>query len=491
MSFLDKLERFTPSPRGNEIVDVGLGRLKRYWPERYDCMIGMAHYWCPFPEVCGMFAAISRTEVLWNPAGMKRVIASVDPEGYAAFIAAHEAGHKFDLDFIRYIDLLDKDVKNQALDISNNRTIHYRNEYLKPKIGFTPFPIMTLEDSHGKFAPCHDIELADKNTKRAIYQILMSDKLNQDQDDDSGDQQDGDSGDQQDDGDSGDGDPDDNSDSKSEDNNDGSSLSDEGKEIAEEAGAKQTKRSMGTLGGNVIESDIPEDSTFEEELAKEEHNIASIVLSNQIAIKEGDTFLSADILEGARAATKQKNGGNPVPWESLLSDVCDNMTDAKWRTPYNHESFVTTGLLMDSRDKPTLGTVAFAFDISMSLTDDQVANQLGRVAEFCASQQFEKVILIPIDDRVGKVVELNLGDSFPDKLQSLGSGCTALDEVFTYIDRENLQYEISALFFFTDGYTTWEDMPQEEPNDYKVVWLDYGQHPDQYIWGERLTVDIG
>ena len=498
MSFTDQLERFEPSSRGSDIIGVGLNRLKRYWPEVYDGLIGMKWFWCPYPEVCGGFAAINLTEVLVNPFGMKRIENSDDPEGHSGFLFGHEGKHKFDCDSIRFLDLRNRDVANQALDYHNNYVIHLRNEFLRPKIGFTPFPLLDFEDEHGKVNICHDMELAEGRTKRAIYQILMKNEQQQDNDqqDGGGSQQDGDDSDDQQGGGSqsqpqGGGDDSDDSDDSGDQQQDGSSGSQQGEDLAEEAGANQTGRSMSTLGGNLLPDKIPEGSSVEKEMDKAQRQIDSVVLSNQIAEKQGETFLSAGDLKAARAAEQKKNGGDPVPWDVLLADQLDSMLDPTWFTPYNHESFITTGMLMDSKDKPSIGTVAFAVDMSMSMTDEQLANQLGRIAEFCANQQFEKVILIPIDDKVGEVLELNYGDPFPDKLTSLGCGCTALDEVFTYLEREQLDQEISVLFFFTDGYTTWSDMPQEEPLDYKVFWLDYGQHPDQYIWGERLTVDVG
>ena len=64
--------------------------------------------------------------------------------------------------------------------------------------------------------------------------------------------------------------------------------------------------------------------------------------------------------------------------------------------------------------------------------------------------------------------------------------------MFTYIEKEQLDQEISALFFFTDGETDWSQMPDEEPYDYKVVWLDYGwQGEELYPWGTWLPVDLG
>jgi len=505
MSFTNQLERFTPSSRASDIVGVGLGRLKRYWPERYEVLIGMVWYWCPFPEVCGGFAAINNTEVLVNPHGLKRIENSDDPEGHSGFLWGHEGGHKFGQDSIRFIDLHNRDAANQAMDYHHNIVIHRRNEFLRPKIGFTPFPLIEFEDEHGKVNICHDVELAEGVTKghplngyetmtiRRIYQILakedMKDDQQQDDSGDSGDQQDdGDSGDQQDGG--GQGQPQDDSGDSGDQKQDGSSGSQQGKDLAEETGSYQTGRSISTLGGNVLAPTIPDGSSVKEEIVKEERKINSVILSNQIAEKKGETYLSAEDLRAARNAQIGELTGNPIPWDAWLDDLLDNMREPKWRTPYNHDAYVSTGVLMDSRDKPSLGTVAFAFDMSGSISEPEVRNQLARANEFCINQEFERIYLIPIDNAVGRMVELNYGDPFPDSLESLGCGGTNLDKVFTYLEREQLDQEISALFFFTDGETNWGDMPQEEPEDYKVFWLDYGDDPDQYIWGERVTVDV-
>ena len=339
----------------------------------------------------------------------------------------------------------------------------------------------------------HPLSGYETMTIRRIYQILAKEDMKDDQQqDDSGDscdqQDDGDSGDQQDSG--GQGQPQDDSGDSGDQKQDGSSGSQQGKDLAEETGSYQTGRSISTLGGNVLAPTIPDGSSVKEEIVKEERKINSVILSNQIAEKKGETYLSAEDLRAARNAQIGELTGNPIPWDAWLDDLLDNMREPKWRTPYNHDAYVSTGVLMDSRDKPSLGTVAFAFDMSGSISDPEVRNQLARANEFCINQEFERIYLIPIDNAVGRMVELNYGDPFPDSLESLGCGGTNLDKVFTYLEREQLDQEISALFFFTDGETNWGDMPQEEPEDYKVFWLDYGDDPDQYIWGERVTVDV-
>ena len=470
----------------------------------------MKWFWCPFPEVCGGFAAINNTEVFVNPDGMKRIENSDDPEGYSAFLWVHEAAHKFGLDSIRFASMQNRDAANQAMDYHHNIVIHRRNEFLKPKIGFIPFPLIEFEDNQGKVNICHDAELAvgqkdgalsgyENMTIRSIYQILAKEDMEDDQQDDDDqqgggqqggdDSDDSDNSDQQQDG--GQSQPQDGGDDSDDQKQDGSSGSQQGADLAEEAGANQTERGKSTLGGNVLPPTIPDGSSAEEEMVKEERKINSVVLSTQIAEKQGETYLSAEDLRAARQAQAGELRGNPVPWDDKLANLLDSMREPKWKTPYNHDAYVSTGVLTDSRDKPSLGVIAFAFDMSGSISKAEVQNQMARAQDFCINQEFERIILIPIDDEVGRVVELNCGEPFPDKLTSRGCGGTQLDKVFAHLEEEQIDQEISALFFFTDGETSWDAMPQEEPNDYKVFWLDYGSDPDQYIWGDRTTVDVG
>ena len=484
MSFINQLEHFTPSVRGNTAVDVGLNRVRLYWPERYYCLIGMKWYWCPYEEVCGGFAAINGTEILVNPKGMKRIENSDDAVGYAGFLWVHEGGHKFGNHSYHFKDLHDPETKNMAMDYHLNYVIELRNLLLEPKIGFKPFPLIGFDDEVGKVNICHDMELAEGKTIRTIYQILAKDEMKQDPPPSNPAPQDGDDS----------GDPDDGAGGQSQpqDGDDGDKQGDQqgdqqGADMAEEAGANQTERSKSTLGGNVLEPRIPEGSTLEEEKKKAKRQTESVILTSKIEEQSGETILAG---VAARSVEVGQLTGDPVPWEQLLADKLDSMKDPSWFSPFNHDVFVTTGLLSDSRDKPSFGVAACAFDLSGSLSEQEQRNQLARFADFCATIQFEKLYLIPIDDAVGEVLELNYGDPFPDKLTAKGCGGTQLDKVFAHLEEEQIDQEISVLFFFTDGETNWDAMPQDEPDDYKVIWLDYGSDPDQYIWGERLTVDV-
>jgi len=225
---------------------------------------------------------------------------------------------------------------------------------------------------------------------------------------------------------------------------------------------------------------------LKEERKKAEHQVEATNLSAKIEARDNGNFNG---LRSIRECEKAKDLGSHLNWEEPLRDVLTGDTKMRWGETYDPELHATEGTLEDVRDTPdAIGEIAIAFDMSGSISKPQLANQLGRACEFVQNFLFDRIHLIPIDDELGDVVELEHGDPFPDELKNNGCGGTTLDKVFDHIEKEELN--IKVLFFFTDGQTDWNAMPHNEPEDYKVIWLNYGSNPDKYQWGEVIEVDL-
>ena len=496
MSFIDTLPSFTwSSANGGEVKGLSttdawvtpwlqsMLRMKLLTPHRYFHSIQTKFKLCPHEEICGGFAAVNATTYLLNPIGFSRIERGAkDVVGQMGMVNCHEFDHIGLLHPYRLESFANHDIANRAADTKINANIDEDNKRFEAELGYVPFPFLELDDEYGQMRVIHEPELAKGRHVPEIYQILvkreMEDQHKQQQQQQQQQQQ-GDGGQPQ-------PQPQDGGQQQQQPQPQPQAGGQPTEEDIESAGARQTERSKSVNGGNVLRPEVPEGSTFEEEMKKAERQVEATNLSATIETQRNGNFNG---LRSVRECEKAKELGSTIHWEEPLRDLLTGDTKMRYHETYDPELYSTEGILEDVRNKPdAIGEIAIAFDMSGSITDPQLANQIGRADEFVKNFLFDRIHLIPIDDAMGEVVELEHGDPFPDKLKKGGSGGTQLDLVFKHIEEEELN--IKALFFFTDGHTNWGKMPQNEPDDYKVIWLNYGKNPNKYKWGEVIEVDL-
>ena len=453
--------------------------MKLLTPHRYFHAIQTNFYLCPHEEICGGFAAVNATDFFLNPQGFLRIEKGAkDVVGEMGFVNCHEFDHKALLHPYRLSDFDNHDIANISADTKINDNIDRDNKRFKAELGYVPFPFLELDDEYGQMRVIHEPELAEGRHVPEIYQILVKREMEEERKQQQQQQQGG-----------GQPQPQPQGSKQQQGGGKQQQQKQQGKPTAKEvadAGANQTEHSKSVNGGNVLRPQVPEDSTLKEERKKAERQVEATNLSAKIEARDNGNFNG---LRSIRECEKAKDLGSHINWEEPLRDLLTGDTKMRWHETYDPELHATEGTLEDVRDKPdAIGEIAIAFDMSGSITPPQLANQLGRAHEFVQNILFDRLHIIPIDDELGEVVELEHGDPFPDELENNGCGGTQLDKVFTYIEEADLN--IKALFFFTDGQTNWGAMPQNEPEDYKVIWLNYGKNPDRYNWGEVIEVDL-
>jgi predicted metal-dependent peptidase len=155
---------------------------------------------------------------------------------------------------------------------------------------------------------------------------------------------------------------------------------------------------------------------------------------------------------------------NPkVDWREALQRLmrARSKDDYSWRRPNRH--YTPFDLYLPTMDAPRCGVLAFAVDMSGSITQENINQFTSEITDAAAQLRPEKVVVMPFDTRVRTVLEFDPGDVITIRAQA--GGGTAFDDPVAELERREIEPEV--LVYLTDLCSS--RFPIEPA--YPVVWV--------------------
>jgi len=178
-----------------------------------------------------------------------------------------------------------------------------------------------------------------------------------------------------------------------------------------------------------------------------------------------------------------------VDWrEFIRSTFARNLGSGSWNWKRPNRRAITRAdrLVLPTSMGDMAGHVCVAIDTSGSITDQLLTVFFSEMAGLLEEVRPQSVSVLWCDARVHRIdmIEEVSDLAALQRKGAPGGGGTDFRPVFEAIDMMEEQPE--ALVFLTDG---WGSFPAEEP-DYPTIWGTVGKKPDDYPFGEAVTVSV-
>jgi predicted metal-dependent peptidase len=136
-----------------------------------------------------------------------------------------------------------------------------------------------------------------------------------------------------------------------------------------------------------------------------------------------------------------------IPWSQHVGQWLTEMLDTRLSYARPNRRYQSHGILIKSRypDEGRLEHLVWAFDVSGSVTDDQVTRFNSELRFVKDTYRPKKMTLVLFDTKVRKVIEINEEDEF-NRLDIVGRGGTDLEDLRKFI----MKSKATAAVIFTD-----------------------------------------
>lgn len=157
-----------------------------------------------------------------------------------------------------------------------------------------------------------------------------------------------------------------------------------------------------------------------------------------------------------------------VDWREVVQNKIRSRakSDYNWSRPSRRS--MSSGIYLPSLDNPHCGPLAFAFDMSGSITQEQLDQFCAEVEDVKQTVRPECIYVLVFDHGVREVLTFQPEEDI--KIQAQAGGGTAFAPPVEVIDAMDLNPEILIYLTDLDGGDTWP----EEPS-YPVVWVTTGE----------------
>lgn len=152
-----------------------------------------------------------------------------------------------------------------------------------------------------------------------------------------------------------------------------------------------------------------------------------------------------------------------VNWREALQRLVQarSKDDYNWSKP--NRRFMSQGIYLPSLDSPHCGVLAWAIDLSGSISQENINQFISEVEEARSQLKPERIVIMGFDTQVREFFEFGPGDSIVVRVRA--GGGTAFDDPVNELERRDIRPEI--LVYLTDLDSS--VFPQEP--DYPVVWV--------------------
>lgn len=165
-----------------------------------------------------------------------------------------------------------------------------------------------------------------------------------------------------------------------------------------------------------------------------------------------------------------------IPWSQHISQWLTEILDTRLSYARPNRRYQPHGILIKSRypDEGRLEHLLWAFDVSGSVTDEQVTRFNSELRYVKDTYRPKKMTLVLFDTKIRKVIEINEEDEFT-KLDIVGRGGTDLEDLRVFI----MKSKATAAVIFTDLDCT----PMGQGPKIPIIWV--------CIDNPRMTVPFG
>ncbi len=152
-----------------------------------------------------------------------------------------------------------------------------------------------------------------------------------------------------------------------------------------------------------------------------------------------------------------------IPWQNILRQFLEVHTknDYCWTRP--NRKYISLGIILPSLHSLDLGTLVVLTDVSSSVDNVLLKEFFNELSGMLAYVNLDKIILILVDIKVQKVMELTKAD-LPLKIDVIGRGGTDFRPGFNHIIENGIKP--SCIIYFTDM----ECMSFPDAPEAKVLW---------------------
>ena len=172
---------------------------------------------------------------------------------------------------------------------------------------------------------------------------------------------------------------------------------------------------------------------------------------------------------------------NPkLPWNQLVQ----RYFSASAKTNYNfrrpNRRYFPKHYLPSKNDK-TLDHVTMAIDMSASVSDEEISQFIGEIAQVLRNIQPKKLIMLEFDTELQNVTEMRSANELLTH-EFKGRGGTIIDPVMNYVN----EHPTDLLIMFTDGYF----YAAEHDPTCPVLWVIYANPGFTHHYGKVIHAEI-
>lgn len=172
-----------------------------------------------------------------------------------------------------------------------------------------------------------------------------------------------------------------------------------------------------------------------------------------------------------------------IPWEQHLYQWFSELLDSHLTYQRPNRRYQSHGILIKSRipERNRLDHLVYAFDVSGSVSDEQVTRFNSEMKYIKDTFQPTKMTLILFDTKVQKVIEITQDDDF-NELKVVGRGGTDLRDVRKFLKKS----EATAAVIFSDLYCS----PMEPGLDIPIIWVCIDNETAEVPFGKLLHIKV-
>ena len=168
---------------------------------------------------------------------------------------------------------------------------------------------------------------------------------------------------------------------------------------------------------------------------------------------------------------------NALPWHRILADFITKTAFNDWDWQHPDPTYANSDILMPSIISDSANEFAIAIDVSGSINVNQLERFISETKSILRDIEYSKVHVIYCSNGIHRYDVFTKEDEIV--LYEVGSGGTAFDPVWKFIEEEGL--DLSGLVYFTDL-----DCPSQRIGDepsYPVLWCVFSADWMDYYGG--------
>ena len=170
-----------------------------------------------------------------------------------------------------------------------------------------------------------------------------------------------------------------------------------------------------------------------------------------------------------------------VDWVTLLQRFILNSSPTDVSEEVFDRRLLSDGLYVEAIDRPEIKDMVFAIDTSGSMYDYWLNQSKSEIPAAMRTCNIKRVWVMDNDAAIGDVECYNSSDQI--KFTAKGRGGTDFRPPFEWV-KQHCPTNPACMVFFTDG---WGPFP-ETPPPYPVLWMTFGLEPEKYPFGSVIDM---